>query len=470
LSQASQGHRGGLGLLVAVYVTSRVIFYGLGVRFDATPRFGFWQILDTRWLREDLFSSLLHQHSQPPLFNLFLGLVLKPFPENPGPAFHALYLALGLALVTCLYALCERLDVRRGVSVPLIALFMVSPPAILFENWLFYTYPVAVMLLASGLFFHRFASNSRPADAVALFGVIGALALTRSSFHLLWILLCLGFVVYTKRDAWRTVAVAAAIPLLLVGGLYLKNQVLFGSFGASSWLGMNVSRITTFAVPPEKREALVDSGELSELALIAPFQDLDRYPERYQIGETTGIPALDRELKSNGWVNLNHAGYIALSRDYLVDARHVVLHHTGDYLEAVRFAFLIFFSPSSISEFLHGNQRQIQGLVDFYNRLAFGIFFRAPVFTALQMILALGLCVWVLFRPGTLDHAQRATVLFLGLNIAAVLGVSTFLELWENNRFRFATEAPVLVLNALLLSRGVDSLRRRRYAAAANTA
>jgi asparagine N-glycosylation enzyme membrane subunit Stt3 len=76
----------------------------------------------------------------------------------------------------------------------------------------------------------------------------------------------------------------------------------------------------------------------------------------------------------------------------------------------------------------------------------------------------------VLFRPGTLDHAQRATVLFLGLNIAAVLGVSTFLELWENNRFRFATEAPVLVLNALLLSRGVDSLRRRRYAAAANTA
>jgi asparagine N-glycosylation enzyme membrane subunit Stt3 len=64
-------------------------------------------------------------------------------------------------------------------------------------------------------------------------------------------------------------------------------------------------------------------------------------------------------------------------------------------------------------------------------------------------------------RPGALDPAQRATLLFLGLNIVAVLGVSTFLELWENNRFRFATEAPVLVLNALLLSRGIDVIRRR---------
>jgi len=320
------------------------------------------------------------------------------------------------------------------------------------------------MLLASALFYQRFASGSRPADAFALFALIGALALTRSSFHLLWVLLCVGFVLATRRDAWRTVAAAALLPLLLVGSLYAKNQLLFGNFGASSWLGMNVSRITTFAVPPEKREALVASGELSELALIPPFQDLDRYPERYRRVEPTGIPALDREIKSNGWVNLNNAGYIALSRDYLADARQVLLHHTGDYLEAVRFAFVIFFSPSSISEFLHGNQHRIQGYVDFYNALVFGFVFRVPVVTPILMLLALGLCAFALFRPETLDPPQRATVLFLGLNIVAVLGVSTFLELWENNRFRFATEAPVLVLNALLLSRGVDALVRRRGA------
>lgn len=445
--------RAGLAAALLLYAATRVAFYALGIRFDATPRYGFWQLLDEKLLRGDLLHSLLYLHSQPPLYNLFVGLGLKVAPEEPGWLFHGVHLVLGLLLTTCFYRLCERLGVARGVTLAALALFLVTPPSILFENWLFYSYPVAVMLLASALFAHRFFSSGRPLDAAVLFGLLGGLALTRSSFHAVWLVLCTGLVLVARRDAWRRSLAAAALPLALVAAIYVKNAVLFGSPGTSSWLGMNVSRITTFAVPEEERRLLVERGELSELALMPPFQDLDVYPARYRQAEPSGVPALDAPIKSNGWVNLNHAGYIPLSRAYLEDARRVVLERPGDYLAAVRFAFLIFFSPPSASEFLNPNAAHIRPWVDFYYKAVFGFVFGFPIVPMAMMAAALAVCAHALWRPDAWGRAERWTLLFVGLNLLYVMGVSTFLELWENNRFRFATAAPVLVLDALLLSR-----------------
>lgn len=454
--------RAGLLAALAIYAVSRIAFFAFGIRFDATPRFGFWQVLDLELLERDLLASVFYLHSQPPLYNLFLGLGLRLAPGEPDAFFHGVHLALGLVFTGCLYQLCERLEVRRPIALAAVALFLISPPSILFENWLFYSQPIAVMLLASALFVHRFAAEGRFSDAAILFGLLGALALTRSSFHALWLLLCTGFVLAARRNAWRRILAAAALPLALVAGVYLKNLILFDSPGTSSWLGMNLSRITTFALPEEERRELVRAGELSELALIAPFQDLDVYPARYRYAEPTGVAALDRPIKSNGWVNFNHAGYLELSRDYLRDARQVLLHHTASYLAAVRFAFVIFFSPPSASEFMNANAAHIRPWVDFYYRFVFGFVFEIPIVPMLMMATALGVCAWALLRPAAFDPPARLTVLFLGLNLLYILGVSSFLELWENNRFRFSTTAPVLLLDALLASRIVAGGRKRR--------
>ena len=436
----------GLALAIGLYALTRIFFFSAGIRFDATPRYGFWQILDLQLLQENLLESVLYLHSQPPLYNLFLGLGLKLAPDRPEGLFHAIHLALGLAFTACFYRLCERLGVRRQVGLAALALFLVTPPSILFENWLFYSWPIAVMLTASALFVHRFVSGGRFADASALFALLAALALTRSSFHALWLLVCTGFVLLARRDVWRRSLAAAALPLALVAAVYLKNQILFDSPATSSWLGMNVSRITTFAVPEEERLRLVEEGALSPLALIAPFQDLDAYPERYRAWEPTGVAALDRPQKSNGWVNLNHAGYLGLSRAYLADALQVLRHHTAHYLAAVRFAAVIFFSPPSASEFLNDNAAHIRPWVDFYYRAVFGFAFGIPVAPMLMMAGALFVCGWALVRPDAFARPARYAILFLGLNLLYVIAVSTFLELWENNRFRFATTAPVLIL------------------------
>jgi len=46
------------------------------VRFDASTLPWLWQFLDPEWLRTDLPRSLW-LHAQLPLFNAFLGIVLK---------------------------------------------------------------------------------------------------------------------------------------------------------------------------------------------------------------------------------------------------------------------------------------------------------------------------------------------------------------------------------------------------------
>ena len=69
-------------VLVVAYGISRVWAAVAGVRYDdvvlhGTPLTDKWQLLDVHLLRTDLVDSVWHLNSQPPLFNLYCGLLLK---------------------------------------------------------------------------------------------------------------------------------------------------------------------------------------------------------------------------------------------------------------------------------------------------------------------------------------------------------------------------------------------------------
>ena len=91
---------------IAAFVLSRAVYFAAGVRFDAQPLEHFFQFLDPELMKHRLLESLYYMHTQPPGFNLMVGLVVKLFPDSYAPVLQAIYLLCGFSLC---FTLCRLL-------------------------------------------------------------------------------------------------------------------------------------------------------------------------------------------------------------------------------------------------------------------------------------------------------------------------------------------------------------------------
>src|SRR5205814_4716433 len=141
---------------------------------------------------------------------------------------------------------------------------------------------------------------------VAFFSVIAVVVLSRSIFHLVWLLVVAGTIMLLRRRQWKQVAAAAAVPIALCVGLYTKNLVQFGTFTGSSCLGLNLERVTTFRLAEAERRVLVRQGRLSRYALLNPYFLPLTTPDAFAGRTPTGVPLLDRPQKSTGNPNFDN--------------------------------------------------------------------------------------------------------------------------------------------------------------------
>jgi len=187
-------------LLSAIFILSRVFYYEFaGVRFDGTPLVYFAQIADPHLLKTDLLRTILYLHSQPPLFNLVIGLALKAFPADYELALSVAYTAAGFAFMAGLYLLMLSLRVNGVVALVLTAIHTISPATVRYENWLFYSCPVAAGLCISALLLHHALSTRRSTWAFLYFSSLASLVLTRSTMTWFWFLACAGAAILAAK-------------------------------------------------------------------------------------------------------------------------------------------------------------------------------------------------------------------------------------------------------------------------------
>ena len=203
----------------------------------------FWQYLDPQILKTDLLRGLYFLHSQPPLFNAFLGLVLKLFPQHYEQAFAWIFQTLSFGTLLLMGLIMRKLEINLKLIFAFCAVFALFPNFLIYTNLLFYTLPVAFLLLLSCLFLQKFVESQRLKYAVLFTSTAGIIMLTRSIYHLVWFVLCAAIIFFLiDRNSRRIFLRAAILPVLVVIVLYAKNSVLVGSFGPSSWMGMNLAR------------------------------------------------------------------------------------------------------------------------------------------------------------------------------------------------------------------------------------
>ncbi|MFH1374475.1 MAG: hypothetical protein ABII79_11840 [bacterium] len=458
----------GLTCVLAAFVLSRVVYFALGIRFDLRPLDYFWQYVDPELLRTNLLQSLYYLHSQPPLFNLFLGTVLKLFPGSETLAFHITFLACGLVLAVSLYLLMARLGVSERLSAILTILLIAGPSAILYENFLFYTYPVAAMLCLSALALLHYVRTERFRSLVFFFVLLAALVLTRSAFHLVWYVIMVLALTWCLRKQWRRVLLAASVPFLFCLLLYAKNVHEFGSFSSSSWFGMNFARMTTWELTVAERMRLIERRELSPLSLAKPFRDLETYQRHSQfpLAEPTGIPVLDQKQKSSGAPNLNNLTYVRLSREYRRDAMYVLTNYPGTYLMSLLKSLATYFIPISSYPFVSDNREQISYLDRACNLVLCGQLRYEDEVTDIRSwqntgwLTALAYLVVIIYgflllrqayRQRRLDTPSAVVLLFIWLNVVYITVAGNAFELGENNRFRLVVEPLFFTLLGLAL-------------------
>lgn len=481
--------RVGVIIVAAGFVASRVVLNLAGVQFDPRPLDDGFQLLELAQLRDDLFGSLAHLHSQPPLFNLAIGLGLRAPSSLEVPLFHLAYVALGLGLAMCLYAVLRRLGASGGVAVAVTLVFSVSPSVFLFENWLHYDYPVTLLLLTAVLALQRYEDRHRLGDAAMFLGLLAALALTRSLFHLLWLVAwAVVLVVHRRRADWRKVVTIAAVPVVAVVVVYANILAVAGTFGSSTSMGISLAKITTFQIPPGEREALAASGELSPLALVDPLSPVASYRGVIPTPAPTGVDVLDDEVKDaadgSTRVNYNNLLYAEASARYMEDVSRSLRLNPRAYLRGMATAYGIYFRPSSDFFNLVENRQRLSRYVRLYDLAVYGVvqggqantsfpdaavqYRQGPGRTAWLVVAGYAVALvggaWWLWRdrrdrPRSPLGPPPLVLAFLWSTVVYVTVVANSLEVGENERFRLYTE-PLVV--ALLVALAAGWHRRRR--------
>ena len=452
-------------LMTAVFATVHLCFYLKGIRFDSSTLTWFWQYLDMDLYKNHLSQSLWYLHSQPPLFNLFLGTIIKLFPTHYPLALHCIYISSGLALYLALFEIQTMLAIPRWVAFGVCAFFIIEPSFILYEHWLFYTLPVTALLTLSILMLAKFVFSAKSRFLWGFFGILLLICGIRSMFHLIYLIAIAALAIVVFRENRRKVFLAAIVPILLIAALYGKNACLFGNFGASSWLGIHVWDIVTTHLPTDVKNRLVADGKISPVVMVKTFGPLDRYhPKFLEHKPAADVPVLTSTTKTNGERNLNHFAYIHIAREYFTSSVYVITHYPLVYVKSVAEAWFYYLQPSSELPFLYPNLEKISG----YNNLfsyqlyqktilpqSFPVADKKYLFPVLILAFPLLLLYSVVLLLRVRDTKVRIILGLICFNLLYISILGNCLETYENNRFRFMLGPMFAILAGLFFSRAV---------------
>ena len=473
-----------IALIGGLSVVSRVVYGLLGLRFDVSTFPSYLQFIDRELLSTRLFESLWYSHAHPPGLSFFTGVGIKLFGDQADMFYATVFHLLGLVLALSVFALVLRMAGSRIAAYVAAALLVVSPTFVLYENWLMYTFPAATLVAASALALGFYLDTRRIRYAVLFFSLLAVLALTRSVFHFFWCLGVLALLLAVVRVDRRRLLLASVVPLLVVGLWYGKNYFYYGTFSASSLLGLGLSNITTLTLTREELRPLVERGELSPLALVSRYSETETLVHALPV-EPTGIPVLDTARKTDGYYNYDYLGLIEVNRIYTRDALTVARVFPFNYVVGILLANRLFFSPTDMNEyFSEANRAATAPMRKLFNPLFYGarqtpLYMVQPHFgfsgaPSLQVNTGFGLIfAWILFIPyayvkarqlfvngGPIERNTGIVIGFVLLSILYVYGVSTTLELGENYRYKFLIEPVFLALAASAIADAAGGLRR----------
>lgn len=491
--RSGAGSRRWLAAIAVLFVVDRLALWAAGMGFDAAalhPRVAAdaqWQLLGPHLLQHHLLASLWNLASQPPLYNLVVGLVLRLPLSAQVPVVAVCWSALGLLLVCTAFLLMVALDVPiRVAGLVVLVLLVANPDVAMYERWLFYAEPTAASLTLCAYGGVRFLQDRRRRWGVCFFAAGAFVVLLNSTYQWAWWLVLAIPVVVVLRRQWRMVVVCAALPALAVTVWVVKDAVLFGSPATSSWAGMNLATSTLQMQPPQVLHALVRRKVLGPLALVPPFAPVSAYSPRFFAAPPPGHQALTERVESNGETNFDNRVYLAVSKAYLGQDLRFIAADPGRYASDIGRAVALWNVPGDDYPFVASLRAPVAGYARVFDALVlwqpsgdptaglvaeFGHRAPSPLDISWLSVIVTALAIVgapvVAWRRRRDEPLVAAGLCLLWWTSTFAFVVTSLFEVGENNRFA-AEVGPLPLVAATVVAvavwRAAVPWRRRRSA------
>ncbi len=128
--------------LVFIFFFTRIIIYNYFEIQINTPNYGY-HLLDISLLKNDLFNSLIYLHSQPPLWNLFNGIIAKIMNGEINlisKFFNIYHCFLTLLIIYFSIKILREFYLNNKIELFIFFFITLNPSIIFFENIFHYTH------------------------------------------------------------------------------------------------------------------------------------------------------------------------------------------------------------------------------------------------------------------------------------------------------------------------------------------
>jgi hypothetical protein len=308
--------------------------------------------------------------------------------------------------------------------------------------------------------------------------------LTRSVYHPGWLVAVFALVAWAYRGSipWRKVVLIAVVPVVLVGGWMMKNELLFDRLTMSSWFGMNLQRAVIPVLPVADKQQMFDDGKISQISYEYPvgFGNYDLYEPFFpkctpkHSDPATAVPLRVNEVKIP---NLNYECFLPVFDQAGKDAVAVIKAHPKVFLEGRAWSARTWFalnegpanSDSPVLKGLYYGYRTAGVAVPGYlstrdwgtpifGDLSVVDHFSLAMVALTVLVVVSGLiALWRVLRSraGPADHDLRdtLTIAVAGITVLWTFFTGITFELGEQARFRTMIDPLVVGIGLFLVAR-----------------
>ena len=224
--------------LVFIFFFTRIIIYNYFEIQINTPNYGY-HLLDISLLKNDLFNSLIYLHSQPPLWNLFNGIIAKIMNGEINlisKFFNIYHCFLTLLIIYFFIKILREFYLNNKIELFIFFFITLNPSIIFFENIFHYTHTTLFFFTLNTYNIIKLFKTNNYKYEIYIYLNILILSFIWILFQPILLLIVFLSIRLLRKNSKKVFFVFSLIFIISLSPM-IKNKIIFGVLTPSSKSG-----------------------------------------------------------------------------------------------------------------------------------------------------------------------------------------------------------------------------------------